>query len=42
MDILGKSYVIKHKVELTDNNLNRFWPYPLLYAAWDNLKKIYI
>ena len=32
-DIPSKTKIIKHKIEFTDNNSVRSWPYPLLYAS---------
>ena len=38
-DIPGKTDMIEHKIELTDNNPVRCRPYPLPYALRENLKK---
>ena len=38
-DIPGKTNMIKHKIELTENNPVRSRPYPLPYAMKENLKK---
>ena len=38
-DIPGRTNMIKHKVELTENNPVRFRPYPLPYAMREILKK---
>ena len=38
-DIPGKTDVIEHKIELTDNNPVRSRPYPLPYAMRENLKR---
>ena len=38
-DIPGRTNMIKHKIELTENNPVRFRPYPLPYAMRENLKK---
>ena len=38
-DIPGKTNMIEHKIELTDNNPVRSRPYPLPYAMRENLKK---
>ena len=38
-DIPGKTNMIKHKIELTENNPVRSRPYPLPYAMRENLKK---
>ena len=37
-DIQSKTKIIKHKIELTDNNPIRYWPYCLPYAMRENLK----
>ena len=37
--IPGKTNIIKHKIELSDNDPVRFRPYPLPYAMRENLKK---
>ena len=39
LDIPGKTNIIKHKIELTENNPIRPRPYPLPYAMRENLKK---
>ena len=39
LDILGKTNMIKHKIELTNNNPVRSWLYCLTYAIRENLKK---
>ena len=31
--------MINHKIELTENDPVRSWPYPLPYAMRENLKK---
>ena len=38
-DIPGKTNVIEHKIELTNNNPVRSRPYPLPYALRENLKR---
>ena len=38
-DISGKTDMIEHKIELTDNNPVRSRPYPLPYAYRENLKR---
>ena len=38
-DIPGKTNMIKHKIEITENNPIRSRPYPLPYAMRENLKK---
>ena len=38
-DILGKTNMIKHKIELTENNPIRSRLYPLPYAKRENLEK---
>ena len=38
-DIPDKTIMIKHKIELTENNLVRSRPYPLPYAKRENFKK---
>ena len=38
-NIPGKTNMIKHKIELTENNPVRSWPYPLPYAMRENLKR---
>ena len=38
-DISGKTDMIEHKIELTDNNPVRSRPYPLPYALRENLKR---
>ena len=38
-DIPGKTDMIEHKIELTDNNPVRSRHYPLPYAMRENLKK---
>ena len=39
LDILDNTNMIKHKKELTANNLVRSRPYPLPYAIRENLEK---
>ena len=39
LDIPGKTDIIKHKIELTDNNPVRSRPYPLPYTMRENFKK---
>ena len=38
-DIRGKTVMIEHKIELTDNDPVRSRPYPLPYALRENLKR---
>ena len=38
-DVPGKTNLIEHKIELTENNPIRSRPYPLPYAMRENLKK---
>ena len=38
-DIPGKTDMIEHKIELTDNNPDRSRPYSLPYALRENLKR---
>ena len=38
-DIPGKTNMIKHKIELTQNNPVRSWPYPWPYAMRENLER---
>ena len=38
-NIPRKTNIIEHKIELTDNNPVRSWPYPLSYAMRKNLKR---
>ena len=38
-DVPSKTNMIKHKIELTENNLVKSRPYPLPYAMKENLKK---
>ena len=38
-DISGKTNMIEHKIELSDNNAVKSRPYPLPYAMRENLKR---
>ena len=39
LDIPGKTNIVEHKIELTDNNPVRSRPYPLRHTMRENLKK---
>ena len=40
-DVPGKSNLIQHRVELTENEPIRSKPYSLPYAVWEKLRETY-